>query len=650
MKFQRNNAWSAVLVSAMAGAFGLATVAVGQDEIGPLVQAERQWSVKTEQGVVKIDARLIGLRQGTVEFENKQGQKRTFPLGDLEPEDRRAALVQRVGSGVVMLATKNVFGEPAGFGSGFVLHASGLVLTNYHVIAGAAEVNITFRDHEGPVAAEVLSVDRSHDVAFLRVQPIPADVHVVELLSQQLPGLGSTVWSIGHPGGLKNTVGWGNVNAVRKTSDLPAGIQQALGAPAETQWLQTNAVLAQGSSGGPLLNELGQAVGINTFLVGPQLGFALHISEARQAFQESRQNAPKKLPLPPDETEDAMAWPSAEVAPLVKGFGEEYARLEQTARGLAPQDAVRQLQALHAKYRGQFLDLARKSPRDWPGLQALTYSAQLCDGEPSATVVEEICRLALEHHQASPHISSVLNAVAKQPIEPARDFCRRVAEASPHEAVRLGAQFNLGVSLLQWLQAPDSLELAGIQRCRGEVEKIIARIEETAKESKNEGEEESIQAVLAILREQLGAIRIGLTAPEIEGVDIQGTRFKLSDYRGKVVLLDFFADWCPYCRQMYPGERAMVERWKARPFALLGVHCENQQVLDKLVKDKTVTWRSWADGANGPIARQWEVASYPTMMLIDHAGLIRWRSSGVPNEEELAARIEQLIAETERAK
>ncbi len=136
-----------------------------------------------------------------------------------------------------------------------------------------------------------------------------------------------------------------------------------------------------------------------------------------------------------------------------------------------------------------------------------------------------------------------------------------------------------------------------------------------------------------------------MAAPEIEGVDIQGTRFKLSEYRGKIVLLDFFADWCPYCRQMYPGERAMVERWKDRPFALLGVHCESQQVLDRLTKDKTVTWRSWADGQDGPIARQWGISGYPTILLIDRAGLIRWRSSGVPSEQELAAHVEQLLAE-----
>jgi S1-C subfamily serine protease/thiol-disulfide isomerase/thioredoxin len=641
--------WGAAVVFAVLDAFSLANLAPGQDDIGPLIQAERQWSVKSGQDVIKLDARLIGLKQGTVEFEDKQGRKRTWQLSELEPEDRRRALIDRVGSGVVMIATKDVFEKPAAFGSGFVLHASGLVLTNYHVIAGAASITATFRDQAEAVGAELLSVDRTRDIAFLRVPALPAGVHVVELKSQQLPVPGSTVWAIGHPDGLKNTVSWGNVSAVRKTSDLPAPIQQAIKMSAENQWLQTSAVLAQGSSGGPLLDEAGQAVGVNTFVVGPQLGFAIHISEARQAYLEARQNKPQKLPLPPGDMEDAMAWNSAEVAPLVKSLAEEFQRLQNAAPGLAPQDANAQLQAIREKYRGQFLDLARASPQGWPGVQSLAYTAGLCNDERHGAVLEEIGRLALEHHRASRHIMAVVNEAYKHPSEPAREFCRRVAEATPHDEVRAGARFSLGVNLLHCLQAPDTLELAGIQRRRAELERIIADLDAAAKEGPAKGSEAgdpaAVQSLAQVLREQLATIRIGLAAPEIEGVDIQGTQFKLSDYRGKIILLDFFADWCPYCRQMYPGERAMVERWKDRPFALLGVHCESQQVLDRLTKDKTVTWRSWADGQNGPIARQWGISGYPTILLIDRAGLIRWRSSGVPNEQELSAHVEQLLAE-----
>jgi thiol-disulfide isomerase/thioredoxin len=136
-------------------------------------------------------------------------------------------------------------------------------------------------------------------------------------------------------------------------------------------------------------------------------------------------------------------------------------------------------------------------------------------------------------------------------------------------------------------------------------------------------------------------------AKEIEGVDIQGKEFKLSEYQGKAILLDFFADWCPHCRRMYPNERDMVVKMKDRPFAILGVHCENQSVLDELDKKKTVTWRCWADGSPGPIAANWNVEAFPTLYLLDHQGIVRWQSNGAPDEAELAKMIEELVAEAE---
>ncbi len=66
-------------------------------------------------------------------------------------------------------------------------------------------------------------------------------------------------------------------------------------------------------------------------------------------------------------------------------------------------------------------------------------------------------------------------------------------------------------------------------------------------------------------------------APEIEGRDVEGNRFKLSDYHGRVVLLTFSGKWCGPCRAMYPEERAVVQRLKGRPFALLSVNTDRDR-------------------------------------------------------------------------
>ncbi len=81
-------------------------------------------------------------------------------------------------------------------------------------------------------------------------------------------------------------------------------------------------------------------------------------------------------------------------------------------------------------------------------------------------------------------------------------------------------------------------------------------------------------------------LSVGKKAPEVSGVDVDGKTFKFSDYRGKVVVVDFFADWCPYCVRMYPEERQLTEKLSGKPFAILGVNCDSQDTLRQIVADK----------------------------------------------------------------
>jgi thiol-disulfide isomerase/thioredoxin len=88
-------------------------------------------------------------------------------------------------------------------------------------------------------------------------------------------------------------------------------------------------------------------------------------------------------------------------------------------------------------------------------------------------------------------------------------------------------------------------------------------------------------------------------APDITGADVDGKTFRLSDYRGKVVLLDFFVDGCPDCRAIYPQERRLVKKYANRPFVLLGVNSDKEErTLKQLLANQTVTWRCWWDGNN----------------------------------------------------
>jgi thiol-disulfide isomerase/thioredoxin len=125
-------------------------------------------------------------------------------------------------------------------------------------------------------------------------------------------------------------------------------------------------------------------------------------------------------------------------------------------------------------------------------------------------------------------------------------------------------------------------------------------------------------------------LAVGKPAPEIDGVDFAGKPLKLSDYRGKVVVLVFWGTWCGPCMAEVPHERALVERLKDRPFALLGVDCdEDKQTAVKVMEAERITWPNWHDGApgTGPIASLYHVRRYQTVYVLDARGIIRQKDS-----------------------
>jgi hypothetical protein len=98
---------------------------------------------------------------------------------------------------------------------------------------------------------------------------------------------------------------------------------------------------------------------------------------------------------------------------------------------------------------------------------------------------------------------------------------------------------------------------------------------------------------------------------------------------------------------MYPHERSLVNRLEGKPFALLGVNSDaSRDVLRKTMEEESLTWRSWWDGANGPIARNWKVRAWPTIYVLDHRGVIRYKNVRGAN---LDKAVDALLQELERS-
>ena len=144
----------------------------------------------------------------------------------------------------------------------------------------------------------------------------------------------------------------------------------------------------------------------------------------------------------------------------------------------------------------------------------------------------------------------------------------------------------------------------------------------------------------------LNNLTVGSVAPEITGTDFDKVDFKLSDYRGKVVMLDFWGQWCPPCRAMYPHDQHIVNKLAGAPFALIGVNSDRDfDMARDVIHDKNLSWRHFWDGPKGtagPIDTGWNVDGWPTIYLIDAEGVIRYR--GVLGDD-LDRGLEELMAE-----
>ena len=181
-------------------------------------------------------------------------------------------IAERATPAVVMIRT------PRGLGSGFVIGKDGTIVTNLHVIAGAQEATVVLADGQELSEVEVLAVDEAQDLALIRVPARPKARLKLGRSSKVKPG--DPIVAIGHPLGLGNTVSDGLVSAIREVSD-------------ELTVLQITAPISPGSSGGPLLDTRGRAVGVATLVVttGQNLNFAIPI-QAVEPLLESAAGVP----------------------------------------------------------------------------------------------------------------------------------------------------------------------------------------------------------------------------------------------------------------------------------------------------------------------------------------------------------------------
>ena len=182
------------------------------------------------------------------------------PAADLVAvEDQLVEIYEKVNPGVVALRVLSQDG--GGSGSGFVIDKEGHILTNYHVIEDITDLEVAFPSGF-KTRGEVLGTDLDSDIAVIKVEAQPEELHPLTLSDSDLVKVGQTVIAIGNPFGYSGTMTMGIVSGKGRTMEslheAPTG-----GLFSSGDIIQTDAAINPGNSGGPLLNLNGEVIGVN---------------------------------------------------------------------------------------------------------------------------------------------------------------------------------------------------------------------------------------------------------------------------------------------------------------------------------------------------------------------------------------------------
>jgi peroxiredoxin len=322
----------------------------------------------------------------------------------------------------------------------------------------------------------------------------------------------------------------------------------------------------------------------------------------------------------------------------------------------------------------RFFALAEKYPQDPAAMDALTWIASKCVFGPHT---EKALGILARDYSRSERLKDFCGQCSRygEPFQPFEDVLRAVLKDNPHRNVQGAASLALADYLKMAKEKTESRLLKIALEASGQPMMNLSDAQKSmVQKMKNRGLDKIADESAALFQRvidqhadlqlkdnyptqaaelakgELFVLRnlsIGTKAPEILGENIHGKPMKLSDYRGKVVVLDFGSHRsCGVCRQYYPYLRAMVAKFKDQPFALLGISVEDDvKELRALAEKGENTWPIWWDGENleGPIAAHWVIRSMPTFYVLDRSGVIR--NKGFFQPDEMEATVNMLLTE-----
>jgi thiol-disulfide isomerase/thioredoxin len=365
---------------------------------------------------------------------------------------------------------------------------------------------------------------------------------------------------------------------------------------------------------------------------------------------------------------------AARLAELEKKYADAQQRFETDLAQATHDDHRRQLsielQLSQIRICNEMLELLEKEPERTTSARGLRWI--VLHGPLGSPPAEKALALLVREHLDADEMADVCRRLISWSPSTAAEAALRSAQSSLDRRVQAYARYSLAVFLRHKANFVIVLQQPGSEAQRRATEQSLGRdtlaqllaadsgalfqeAERLLEQARAEyADVAGFRGSVADMAEgelhEMRDLALGKPAPEISGVDIEGRPLRLSDFRGKVVMLNFWGTWCPRCHELLGHQRGLMDKWAGKPFALVGVvNDENQEVVRRVMADERITWPNWFDGdvIKGQIAKDWNVVDWPTTYMMDAQGIIRFKKKGA-QPAELDAVIAQLIGESAR--
>jgi len=286
------------------------------------------------------------------------------------------------------------------------------------------------------------------------------------------------------------------------------------------------------------------------------------------------------------------------------------------------------------------IKIVEADPKDAVSLDTLMF---LRGSKPEPP--DQVVALLGEHHANNEKLHALLPTFAGSKSAAVQSLLRAVMAKAESKDAKGTASFVLAKSLNA--KAESAVDAADASKFGAEAEALLEKASKEYGDVKLGRGSETIKEVAEKALFEIRNLSIGKTAPEVISKDLEDKETKLTGLRGKVVVLDIWATWCPPCRAMIPHEREMVERLKDKPFALVSISADDKvETLKEFLEKEKMPWTHWWEGRRkGGIINDWNIEAFPTIYVIDHKGVIRHKGL---RGEELEKAVAKLVAEAEK--